>query len=114
MQVTISINGEQLTTLLDSGSTHNFIDMASTEQAELDFKDQVDLRVAVANEDRLNISGDCQDLQILIGGEAFVINCYGSSLGSYDMVLGVQWLESPGPILGDFDNRTMAFVRNGH
>jgi hypothetical protein len=30
------------------------------------------------------------------------------------MVLGIQWLESLGPILWDFRNRTMAFVWNGH
>jgi hypothetical protein len=38
----------------------------------------------------------------------------GSPLGSYDMVLGVQWLESLGPMLCDFANRTIAFMRNGH
>jgi hypothetical protein len=30
------------------------------------------------------------------------------------MVLGVQWLESLGPLLWDFDRRTMAFVCDGH
>jgi hypothetical protein len=30
------------------------------------------------------------------------------------MVLGVQWLESLGPILWDFGCRSMAFVRNRH
>jgi hypothetical protein len=30
------------------------------------------------------------------------------------MVLGVQWLQSLGPILWDFASRTMAFVRDGH
>jgi hypothetical protein len=29
-----------------------------------------------------------------IGGKMFSMDCYGLSLGSYDMVLGVQWLES--------------------
>jgi hypothetical protein len=40
----------------------------------------------------------------------FSIDCYSLALGSYD----IQWLESLGPILLDFRNRTMAFVRNGH
>jgi hypothetical protein len=30
------------------------------------------------------------------------------------MVLGVQWLDSLGPVLWDFKNRTLSFERNGH
>jgi hypothetical protein len=50
----------------------------------------------------------------MVGDEVFSINCYGISLASYDMVLGVHWLESLGPILWDFSRRTIAFVRDGH
>jgi hypothetical protein len=49
-----------------------------------------------------------------ITGEEFSIDCYGLMLGSYEMVLGVHWLESLGPILWDFSRCTMAFVHNGH
>jgi hypothetical protein len=43
-----------------------------------------------------------------------MINCYGLSLDSYKMVIGIQWLESLRPILWDFASRTMAFVHDGH
>jgi hypothetical protein len=33
-------------------------------------------------------------MRIRIEGEPFVIDCYGLALGSFDMVLGIQWLES--------------------
>jgi hypothetical protein len=36
------------------------------------------------------------------------------ALGSFDMVLDVEWLEALGPILWDFGSRTMGFVCNGH
>jgi hypothetical protein len=55
--------------------------------------------VVVANGDRIDSPGCCRDIDIAIGGELFRIDCYGLSLGSYDMVLGVQWLESLRPIL---------------
>jgi hypothetical protein len=48
-------------------------------------------------------------LKIFIAGDAFTIDYYGLSLGSYDMVLGVQWLESLGLFLWDFKNRTLSF-----
>jgi hypothetical protein len=50
----------------------------------------------------------------MINNEQFFIDCYGLALGSYDMVLDVQWLESLGLILWDFHNRAMTFVQNGH
>jgi hypothetical protein len=51
---------------------------------------------------------------MLIGSELFHLDCYRLALGSYDMVLGVHWLESLGPILWDFGKCTISFVRDGH
>jgi hypothetical protein len=67
----------------------------------------------VSNGDRVASSGCCTNLKIFIAGDAFTIDYYGLSLGSYDMVLGVQWLESLGLFLWDFKNRTLSFERNG-
>jgi hypothetical protein len=57
------------------------------------------MRVAVVNSNKLLASGCCRNMEIAVHGEHFWIDCYGLPLGSYDMVLGVQWLESLGPIL---------------
>jgi hypothetical protein len=56
----------------------------------------------------------CHDLRISISSETFFIDCYSPDLGSFDMVLGVQWLELLGPILWDFGKCTFVFIRNGH
>jgi hypothetical protein len=69
--------------------------------------------VAVANGDRVASSGSCTDLKINIADEPFIIACYGLSLGSYEMILGVQWIESLGPVLWDFTQRTLSFCRDG-
>lgn len=87
------------------------MDNAATARAGIRLQRRAGLRVAVANGDRLDSSGCCDDLAIAISGEPFSIRCYGLALGSYDMVLGVQWLESLGPILWDFGARTLAFRR---
>jgi hypothetical protein len=70
--------------------------------------------VAVANNDRLTSPGCCMGLRIDVGTESFAIDCYELEITSYEMVLGVQWLESLGPILWDFGRRMMAFIWNGH
>jgi hypothetical protein len=69
--------------------------------------------VAVANGDRLTCPSSCADLPIIVGSKDFTFDYYGLSLGLYDMVLGIQWLESLRPILWDFARHTMGFVCNG-
>lgn len=67
----------------------------------------------MANGDRVSSPGCAVGLTVRIAGEAFNVDLYGLALGSYNVVLDVQWLESLGPILRDFGRWTMAFVRNG-
>jgi hypothetical protein len=55
--------------------------------------------VAVANGECLTSPGYCQALDVMISDEAFSIDYYGLALGTYEMVLGVQWLESLRSIL---------------
>jgi hypothetical protein len=91
MQVLVTIGATTLCSLLDSGSTHNFVDTEATARAGIYFQDDAGLRVAVVNSDRITSPGRCTDLSIDITGKQFTITCYGLALGSFDMVLGVQW-----------------------
>jgi hypothetical protein len=114
MQVLVMVNDVFLTTLLYSSSTHNFSNTEFVWRAGIQLSAHSGLRVAVVNDNRLLCSGCSPDMEIAIGDELFMIACYGLSLGSYEMVFGVQWQESLGPIVWDFASRTMAFVRDGH
>jgi hypothetical protein len=114
MQFRVAINGACLLMLLESGSTHNLIDTKVAARVGIILFEHGDLRVAVANNDRLTSPGCCRAMSVSITGEEFSIDCYGWTLGSYEMVLGVHGLESLGPILWYFSRRTMAFTRNGH
>jgi hypothetical protein len=58
--------------------------------------------------------GCCRDLQFRIGGEHFIIDCYELALGSYHMVLGVQWLKSLGSILWYFDKQMLMIIHDSH
>jgi len=67
----------------------------------------------VANGDRVMCHGLARDVDLRIGGETFKVDCYSIPLDSYDMVLGITWLRTLGPILWDFDNLCMAFTYQG-
>jgi hypothetical protein len=94
MQLDININDTLLTTLLDSRSTHNFVDVEAAARAGIQLEARADLHVAVANGDRVQSHGCCRNISLTIANEMFVIDCYSLALGSHEMVLGVQWLES--------------------
>jgi hypothetical protein len=83
----MDINGMCLVALLDSGSTHNFVDTEATTRVRIKLHGQTGLCVAVTNGDRLTSLGSCNNLQIGVGDESFSIACYRLALGSFDMVL---------------------------
>lgn len=102
-----------LTALLDTGSTHNFISSSAARRAGLHFQDSKGAHVVVANGDRVACRGLAPDVAVRIGDEFFTVDCYAIPLDCYDVVLGVQYLRTLGPILWDFDDLCMAFTRHG-
>jgi hypothetical protein len=114
MQLEELVHDVRLIVLLDSGSTHNFIDTTAARRANITLLHHTGIHIVVAIGHHLTSPGGCKGLNISIDDEPFAIDYYGLDLGSYDMVLGVQWLELLGPILWDFGKCTMAFVRAGH
>jgi hypothetical protein len=88
MQIIVNVDGARHVALLNSGSTHNFIDEQAAARVSIDFEATGHLRVAVANGDRLSSSSYCHAMHIVVHREHFYIDYYGLTLGSYDMVLG--------------------------
>jgi hypothetical protein len=114
MQLMITIAGMELRALVDSGSTHTFIHDAMEHSLGLDIVHQPGLSVKVANGERLQSCGAYKATTITIQGESFVVDCYTLPLEGFDVILGIQWLQSLGPITWDFKALSMAFVREGH
>lgn len=78
--------------LIDSGSTHNFLDRSIVKRAQLKAKKEEDIRVILANMVLLSSEGKSEELKIQIQGNTFLTNTYVLSLAGYDMVLGIYWL----------------------
>ncbi|XP_051230067.1 uncharacterized protein [Lolium perenne] len=113
MLLPVTIHGETLVALLDTGSTHNFLPAATMRRLELQPMDGDHLRVTVANGDRLHCHGLAQHVPLTIDDEHFTITCADINLGCFDFILGVDFLRTLGPILWDFDALTMTFWRQG-
>lgn len=55
----------------------------------------------------------CYATHISINQEHFILDLLTIPLGGFDIVLGVQWLHSLGPIVWDFSLLTMRYQRQG-
>jgi hypothetical protein len=87
---------------VDSGSTHTFLSEAAVARLRLQALSQPCLSVKVANGERISSKGQITTT-LTIGQEKFTTTCYYLPLDGFDLVLGVQWLRSLGPVVCNFD-----------
>ena len=109
----VYIHGHRLTALLDSGSTHNFVHVDLMRRMGL-ATSTTNTHVTVANGDRMPCGLVACNVAMHIGKEDFTISCLGIDLGGFDVILGVDYLRTLGPILWDFEKLCMAFWWHGH
>jgi hypothetical protein len=57
------------------------------------------MRVLVANGDHVPCEGVAQDVALAIGMKEFTMSCFDINLGGFDLILGVEYLCTLGPIL---------------
>ena len=93
MRIWGRINHHDMVILIDSGSTHNFLDEALWKLLKLPISTH---EVRVANGDVLSTKGACNEVQIKLQGTLFQIDLNVLPLGGCDVVLGTQWLYSLG------------------
>lgn len=113
MRVKGSVNGQPIHILVDSGNTHDLLDINFAEKLGC----QVDVippqNITIADGNHLNCKHICKDFSWSMQGNTFSTNVMLIQLGSCDMVLGVQWLSKLGPICWDFKNLVMKFTLDG-
>ncbi|XP_012477702.1 uncharacterized protein LOC105793326 [Gossypium raimondii] len=95
--------------LVDSSSTHNFIDTRLVNRLSLLVWHQEQLRVFVANGICLFTRGLCKGVTWEVQDHKFEIDFMVLSLKGCDMVLGVQWLLGLGDIIWNFSSLTIQF-----
>ncbi|XP_051229344.1 uncharacterized protein [Lolium perenne] len=113
MLLPVTISGDRLTALVDTGSTHNFLSNTAMRRLALQPAGSRKYSVTVANGDRLPCKGMARQVPVLIGDEPFSIDCVGIDLGCYDFILGLDFLSTLGPILCDLDMLSLIFWREG-
>ena len=114
MRVRGMCNGVVLQILIDSGSTHNFLDINIAKQLGCKIQGIPPQAVSVADGNHLACQSMSKDFQWLFQKECFTTDVLLIPLGSCDMVLGIQWLKTLGSIKWDFTKLEMVFNVQGH
>jgi hypothetical protein len=114
LQLSVRVAGATLGALIDSGSTHSFILASVARRLLLQPTPRPGLNVMVANGDHVPNDGVCYGVHIFLNSEEFVIDLFVIPLDGYDMVLGVHWLRTLGPLLWDFNKARLSCWRDDH
>ena len=112
MRVMGRIKHKSFVILIDSGSTHNFIDATLVSHLHLNVDTSQVLEVKVANGDLIKTQGVCEEVPIRVQGNEFMVHLHVLPMGGCDLVLGTQWLGTLGVIQWDFKMLTMSFGYN--
>jgi hypothetical protein len=107
------LQNKSLIVLIDGGSTHNFIDQAIATRFGLPIVKDRKLQVVVANRERVECAGRCQGIMLSIQGITITTDYYVLPVAACQVVLGVQWLETLGPVETDYKQLTMTFRIGG-
>lgn len=99
MRIVGRIKNHKMVMLVDSGSTHNFINMGVAKALGLKGTQGYQMGVTVANGEKVITSGKCQQMLWSCGKFQFATDFMILPVKGYDVLLDVQWLSSLEPIL---------------
>jgi hypothetical protein len=100
--------------LVDSGSTHNFIHRCIAQETHCYIHAVNSFQIMIAKGGSMKCGGRCENVRLQIGDYNLKSHMFAIDMGGCDIVLGVEWLRTLGPILMDFQNLTMQFDQGGH
>ncbi len=90
------IKNNNVTVLIDTGSTHNFLDINVARRLKFFIYPVPDMKVMVADGKTIDNVGKCHKRELNIQDYSLTSDFYTLPLGGVDVVLGIQWLETVG------------------
>ena len=100
--------------LIDSGSTHNIINRSKEEVLHIVLHLVNNFQVLIANGGTVKCDGCFENVKLQMGDYHLKNHMFAINMGGCDIVLGVEWLCTLGPITIDFKELYMSFVKDSH
>ena len=109
MRLIAWIEKHEVTLLVDSGSSHNFVNANIIKKIGLRGVAVEPFEVKVANGEKLKCDEVVRDVKINVQGVKIVTDLHVLIIVGLDVVLGSAWLKSVGRVLTDYGSMTMEF-----
>jgi hypothetical protein len=108
-----SIQGHEVHILVDSGSSNSFINDKFSSVLSLMSQLSHPIKVQVANDQVLSCAAELSQASWSIQGINFVSNLKILPLPFYDLIVGMDWLESNNPMMVDWLNKWIVINHDG-
>ncbi|GJV33331.1 reverse transcriptase [Tanacetum coccineum] len=112
MRVRAYVRRNVVHTLVDYGSTYNFLDWNTARKLGCKLKKICPLEVSMANRHVMSSLYECKDFFWEFQGVTYTTDVIILPLRGCEMVLGIQWLSTLGWIRCDFKNLVMEYTYN--
>lgn len=107
------VKNQGVSILIDSGSTHSFIDTILVKHLGLVADMVSPLSVTVADGNSNIVDSACRAMKFTIQGHEFVTDLRLYPLGGSDIILGVDWLQQVNPVTFDFKKHKISIEKGG-
>jgi hypothetical protein len=95
--------------LVNSGSNHNLIHLHLAQEVNFYIHVVNNFQIMISNGGSMKCGGRCENVFLQIGLYNLKSHMFSIDMGGCEIVLGVEWLRTLGPITMDFNELTMQF-----
>ncbi|XP_074347938.1 uncharacterized protein LOC141686775 [Apium graveolens] len=114
MKVLEKIGEAGVVVRVDPGATHNFISLKVVEQLSISLSASGNFAVSLGNGEAIRGKGVCKAVTMkLNNGVAVVDGFLPLTLGKSNVILGIKWLETLGPVVTYWKTQEMCFDVKG-
>ncbi|KAL7585896.1 uncharacterized protein LOC111901634 [Lactuca sativa] len=114
LRVTGHINGHPVTTLIDCGSTYNIIQPRLVSLLKTTPATITPFPVMVGNGQHLECNSFFPNVPLELNKTTFSVPLFVLPVEGADVILGVTWLSTLGPLVADFSIPQLSFTINNH
>lgn len=106
--------GAEVVVLIDPGATHNFLSLSAIKHLKIPKSPTVGFGVSLGTGEVVTETGKCKGVLLYVQGVCIKEDFLPlMMLGTSDFILGIQWLETLGPVTTNWKTQHMKFQLEG-